>query len=143
MEQLKDLKLGEGHDKVYIVTLVLNLYEGYIIQYTGLDKSQAGIKIAGRNINIHSYEDDTTLIAESKEKLKSLVMRRRDEKTSLSSTFKKLFTKRYSTFMASSPTTSWHIDDGKVETVADFIFLGSKITMDLDCSHKIKTHLLL
>ena len=66
-------------------------------------------------------------------------MRRGDEKTSLNSTFKKLFTKRYSTFMASSPTTSWHIDEGKVETVADFIYLGSKITMDLDYSHKIKT----
>ena len=70
-------------------------------------------------------------------------MRRGDEKTSLNSTFKKLFTKRYSILMASSPTTSWHIDDGKVETVADFIFLGSKITMDLVGSHKIKTHLLL
>ena len=66
-------------------------------------------------------------------------MRRGDEKTSLNSTFKKLFTKGYSTFMASSPTTSWPIDEGKVETVADFIFLGYKITMDLDCSHKIKT----
>ena len=128
----------------YTLSLWLfNLYVRNIIQYAVLDKSQAGIKIAGRSINIHRYEDDTALIAESKEKLKSLMMRWGDEKTSLSSTFKKLFTKRYSTFMASSPTTSWHIDDGKVETVADFIFLGSKITMDLDCSHKIKTHLLL
>ena len=128
----------------YTLSLWLcNLYVRYIIQYAVLDKSQAGIKIAGRSINIHRYEDDTALIAESKEKLKSLMMRWGDEKTSLSSTFKKLFTKRYSPFMASSPTTSWHIDDGKVETVADFIFLGSKITMNLDCSHKIKTHLLL
>ena len=79
-------------------------------------------------------------MAESKE-LKSLSMRRGDEKTSLNSTFKKLFTNRPSTFMASSPTTSWHIDDGKVETVADFIFLGSKITMDLDCSHKINLYI--
>ena len=71
-------------------------------------------------------------------------MRRGDEKkTSLNSTFSKLFTERHSTFMASSPTTSWHIDEGTVETVADFIFLGLKITMDLDCSHKIKTHLLI
>ena len=70
-------------------------------------------------------------------------MRRGDEKTVLNSTFKKLFTNRPSTFMASSPTTSWHIDEGEVKTVADFIFLGSKITMDLDCSHKIKRHLLL
>ena len=117
---------------------LFNLYVGYIIQYAGLDKSQAGLKIAGRSINIHRYEDNTTLIIESKV-LKSLSMRRGDEKTSLNSTFKKLFTKRYSTFMASSPTTSWHIDEGKVETVADFIYLGSKITMDLDYSHKIKT----
>ena len=122
---------------------LFNLYVGYFIQYAGLDKSQAGIKIAGRSINIHIYENDTTLIAESKEKLKSLSMRREDEKTSLNSTFKKLFTKRYSIFMASSPTTSWHIDEGEVETVAYFVFLGSKITMDLDCSHKIKRHLLL
>ena len=128
----------------YTLSLWLfNLYVRNIIQYAVLDKSQAGIKIAGRSINIHRYEDDTALIAESKEKLKSLMMRWGDEKTSLSSTFKKLFTKRYSTFMASSPTTSWHIDEGNVETVADFIFLGSKITMDLDCSYKIKTHLLL
>ena len=70
-------------------------------------------------------------------------MRRGDEKTSLNSTFKNLFTKRHSTFMASSPTTSWLIDEGKVETVTDFILGGSKITMDLDCSHKIKTHLLI
>ena len=79
----------------YTLSLWLfNLYVRYIIQYAGLDKSQAGIKIAGRSINIHRYEDDTTLIAESKEKLKSLAMRRGDEKTSLNSTFKKLFTKR-------------------------------------------------
>ena len=122
---------------------LFNLYVGYFIQYAGLDKSQAGIKIAGRSINMHRYEDDTTLIAESKEVLKSLLMRRGDEKTSLTSTSKKLFTSRQSTFMASSPTTSWHIDEGKVETVADFIFLGSKTTMDLDWSHKIKTHVLL
>ena len=103
---------------------LLNLYVGYIFQCAGLDKSQAGIKIAGRSINIHRYEDDTTLIIESKEELKSLSVRRGDEKTSLNSTFKKLFTKRYSTFMASSPTTSWQIDEGKVERVGRFYFLG-------------------
>ena len=123
MEQLKDLKLGKEHDKVYIVWLC-NLYVGYIIQYAALDKSQAGIKIAERSISIHRYEDDTTLIIESKEELKSLSVRRGDEKTSLNSTFKKVFTKRYSTFMASSPTTSWHIDEGKVERVGRFYFLG-------------------
>ena len=122
---------------------LFNFYIGYIIQYAGLHNSQDGIKIAGRNINIHRYEDDIALTAESKEELKSLSMRRGDEKTSLNSAFKKLFTKRYSTFMASSPTTSWHIDEGKVETMEYFIFLGSKITMNLECSHKIKAHLLL
>ena len=128
----------------YTLSLWLfNLYVGYISQYACLDKSQAGIKIAGRSINIHRYEDGTALIAESKKELKSLSMRRGDEKTSLNSAFKKLFTKRYSTFMASSPTTSWHIDEGKVETMEYFIFLGSKITMNLECSHKIKAHLLL
>ena len=122
----------------YTLSLWLcNLYVAYIIQYAGLDKSQAGLKITGRSINIHRYEDNTTLIIESKE-LKNLSMRRGDEKTSLNSTFKKLFTKRYSTFMASSPTTSWHIDEGEVETLADFIFLSSKTTMDLDCSPKLK-----
>ena len=89
-----------------------------------LDKSQAGIKIAGRSINIHRYDDVTTLIIYSKEELKSLSMRRGDENTSLNSTFKKLFTKRHSTFMASSPTTSWHIDEGKVERAGRFYFLG-------------------
>ena len=114
----------------YTLSLWLfNLYVSYIIQYAGLDKSQAGIKIAGRSINIHRYKDDTTLTAGSKIELKSLSMRRGDEETQHS---KKLFTKRHSTFMASSPNTSWHIDEGKVETVADFIFLGFKITMDLD-----------
>ena len=128
----------------YTLSLWLfNLYVGYISQYACLDKSQAGIKIAGRSINIHRYEDGTALIAESKKELKSLSMRRGDEKTSLNSAFKKLFTKRYSTFMASSPTTSWHIDEGKVETMEYFIFLGSKITMNLECSHKITAHLLL
>jgi len=85
---------------------LFKLYVGYIFQCAGLDKSQAGIKIAGRSINIHRYEDNTTIIAESKKELKSISMRRGDEKTSLNSTFKRLFTKRYSTFMASSPTTS-------------------------------------
>ena len=73
---------------------LFNLYVGYIILYAGLDKSQAGIKIAGRNINIHRYENDTTLIAEGKEELKSLSMRRGAEKTSLNSTFKNLFIKK-------------------------------------------------
>ena len=122
---------------------LFKFYIGYIIRYAGLHKSQAGIKIARRNINIHKYEDDTALMAESKEEQKSLLVRRGDAKTGLKLNIQKLFTKVYSTFMASDPTTSWHIDEGKVETVADFIFLGSKTTVDLDCSHKIKRHLLL
>ena len=122
---------------------LFNFYIGYIIQYAGLHNSQDGIKIAGRNINIHRYEDDIALTAESKEELKSLFIRRGDAKTGLNSTFEKLFTKRYSTFMACCHSTSWLIDEGKVETMADFIFLGPKTTMDLDCSHKMKRHLLL
>ena len=122
---------------------LFNFYIGYIIQYAGLHNSQDGIKIAGRNINIHRYEDDIALTAESKEELKSLFIRRGDAKTGLNSTFKKLFTKRYSTFMACCHSTSWLIDEGKVETMADFIFLGPKTTMDLDCSHKMKRHVLL
>ena len=123
--------------------LLFNIYIGYIIRYDGLHKSQAGIKIAGRNINIHRYEDDTALIAESKEELKSLLKRRGDAKTGLNSTFKKLFTKRHSTLVACYHSMSWLMDEGKVETAADFIFLGPKTTMDLDCSHKMKRHVLL
>ena len=108
-----------------------------------MHKSQAGIKIAGRNINIDRYEDDTALIAESKKELKSLLMRRGDAKTGLKHNIKKLFTKIYSTFMASCHTPSWLMDEGEVKTVADLIFLGPETTMDLDCSHKIKRHLLL
>ena len=92
---------------------------------TGLEEAQAGIKIAGRNINNLRYADDTTLIAESEEDLKSLLMKVKKE-------MKKLKTK----VMASSPITSWQIDGETMETVTDFIFLGSKITADGDCSHE-------
>jgi len=122
---------------------LFNFYIEYIIWYAGLHNSQDGIKIAGRNINIHRYEDNTALIVESKKELKSFLMRRGDAKTGLKHKIKKLFTKIYSTFMASCHTTSWHIDEGEAETVADLIFLGPKTTRDLDCSHKIKRHLLL
>ena len=122
---------------------LFNFYIGYIIRYAGLHNSQDGIKIAGRNVNIHRYEDDTALIAESKKELKSLLMRRGDAKTGLKHNIKKLFTKIYSTFMASCHTPSWLMDEGEVKTVADLIFLGPETTMDLDCSHKIKRHLLL
>ena len=105
----------------------------------GLDEAQAGIKIAVRNINNLRYTDDTTLMAESKEKLKSLLMKVKEEseKAGLKLNIQK------TKIMASGPITSWQIDGETVETVADFIFLGSKITADGDCSHEIKRRLLL
>ena len=104
---------------------------------TGLEETQAGIKIAGRNINNLRYADDTTLMAESEEELKSLLVKEESEKVGLKLNIQKM------KIMASGPITSWEIDGETVETVADFIFLGSKITADSDCSHKIKRHLLL
>ena len=106
---------------------------------TGLEEAQAGIKIAGRNINNLRYADDTTLMAESEEELKSLLMKVKQEsvKVGLNLNIQKI------KIMASGPITSWQIDGETVETVADFIFLGSKITADGDCSHEIKRHLLL
>ena len=99
----------------------------------GLDEAQTGIKIAGRNNNLR-YADDTTLKAEGKEELKSLLMKVKEEseKVGLKLNFQK------TKIMASGPITSWQIDGETMETVTDFIFLGSKITMDGDCSHKIK-----
>ena len=104
----------------------------------GLDKAQAGIKIARRNINNLRYADDTTLMAESEE-LKSLLMKVKEvsEKVSLKLNIQK------TKIMASGPIISWQIDGETVETVSDFIFLGSKITADGDCSHEIKRRLLL
>ena len=109
------------------------------MRYAGLEEAQAGIKIAGRNINHLRYADDTILRAESEEELKSILMRAKEEseKAGLKLNIQKTKT------MASSPIISWQIDGEKVETVKDFIFLGSKITADGDCSHKIKRHLLL
>ena len=104
-----------------------------------LDEAQAGIKIAGRNINNLRYVDDITLMSESKEELKSLLMQVRVESEKVGSKSNIRKTK----IMPSSPTTSWDIDGETVETVADFSFLGSKITADCDCSHEIKRHLLL
>ena len=102
---------------------------------TGLEEAQAGIKIAGRNINNLRYADDTTLMAESKEELKSLLMKVKEEseKTGLKLCFQKM------KIMASSPITSWQIDGETMETVTDFLFLDSKITVDGDCSHETKT----
>ena len=100
----------------------------------GLEKAQAGIKIAGRNINNLRYADDITLMAESEE-LKSLLMKVKEESKKVGLKLNIQKTK----IMASGPTTSWQIDGETVETVTDFIFLGSKITADGDCSHEIKT----
>ena len=103
----------------------------------GLEEAQAGIKIAGRNINNLRYADDITLMAESEKELNSLLMKEESEKVGLKLNIQK------TKIMASGPITSWQIDGKTVETVSDFIFLGSKITADSDCSHEIKRRLLL
>ena len=114
---------------------------GSIKDRNGMDltEAEAGIKIAGRNINNLRYADETTLMAEREEELKSLLMKVKEEseKVGLKLNIQKM------KIMASGPITSWQIDGETVETVSDFIFLGSKITADGDCSHEIKRHLLL
>ena len=104
----------------------------------GLDKAQAGIKIAGRNINNLRYPGDSTLMAESEEELKSILMKVKEESEKVALKLNIQKTK----IVASSPIISWQIDGAKMETVADFIFLGSKITVDGDYSHEIKRHVL-
>ena len=118
---------------------LFNLYAEYIMRNTGLEEAQAGINIAGRNINNLRYADDTTLMAESEEELKSLLMKVKEEseKAGLKLNIQK------TKIMASGPITSWEIDGETVETVSDFILGGSKITADGDCSHEIKRRLLL
>ena len=133
-------QIGKGVSQGCIVSPCLfNLYAEYIRQNTRLYVTQAGIKIAGRNINNLRYTDDTTLMAENKEELKGLLMKVKEErgKPDLKLNIQK------TKIMASGPITSWQIDGESMETMADFIFLGSKITADGDCSHKIKRHLLL
>ena len=100
----------------------------------GLDEAQAGIKTAGRNINNLRYADDTTLMAESEEELKNLLMKVKEESEKVGLKFNIQKTK----IMASGPITSWHIDREMMETVTDFTFLGSKVTADGDCSYEIK-----
>ena len=114
------------------------MYSAYKLN-AGLDEAQAGIKIAGRNISNLRYADDTTLMAESEEKLKSLLMKVKEESEKVGLKLNIQKTK----IMASSSITSWEIDGETVETVLDFIFWGSKITADGDCGHEIKRHLLL
>ena len=128
-------KIGKGVWQGCILSSCLfNLYAEYIIWNAKLDEAQAGIKIARRNINNLRYIDDTTLIEESEEKQKSLLMKVKEEseKTGLNFNIQK------PKIMASRPINSWQIDGEKMEIVTDFIFLASKITEDGDCSHKIK-----
>ena len=118
---------------------MFKFYAKYIMQNAGLDESQAGIKTAGRNSNNLRYGDDTTLMAESKEELNCLLMKSKEESEKVGLKLNIQKTK----IMASGPITSWQIEGEKMEAVTDFIFLGSKITVDDDCSHEIKGHLLL
>ena len=132
-------QIGKGVRQGCILSPCLfNLYAEYIMRNAGLDEPQVGIKIDRRNINNLRYVDDTTLMAESEE-LKSLLMKVKEESEKVGLKLNIQKTK----IMASGPTTSWEIDGETVETVADFIFLGSKITADGDCSHEIKRRLLL
>ena len=118
---------------------LFNFYAEYIMRNAGLEEAQAEIKIAGRNINNLRYADDTTLMAESEEELKSLLMKVKEESEKVGLKLDIQKTK----IMASGPITSWQRDGETVETVADFILRGSKITADGDCSHEIKRCLLL
>ena len=118
---------------------LFNFYAEYIMRNIGLEEAQAGTKVARRNINNLRYADDTTLMAESEEELKSFLMKVKEEseKVGLKLNIQKM------KIMASGPITSWEIDGETVETVSDCVFLGSKITADGDCSHEIKRCLLL
>ena len=128
-------QIGKGeHQGCILSPCLFNLYAEYIIRNTGLEEAQAGIKIAGRNIKNLRYAADTTLSAESKEELKSLLMKVKEESEEVGLKLNIQKTK----IMASGPITSWQIDGKTVETVADFIFLGSQIIADGDCSHEIK-----
>ena len=140
MEQQTGSKLGREYIKtVYCHPASLtSMQSTYIMRNAGLEEAQAGIKIARRNINNLGYADDTTLMAESEEELKSLLMKvKESEKAGVKLNIQK------TKIMASGLITSWEMDGETVETVSDFIFLGSKITADGDCSHEIKRHLLL
>ena len=133
-------QIGKGVRQGCILSPCLfNFYAEYVMRNAGLKEAQARIKIAGRNINNLRYTDDTTLMAESEEELKSLLMKVKEEseKVGLKLNIKKI------KIMASGPITSWQIERETVETVADFIFGGSKITADGECSHDVKRRLLL
>ena len=131
---------GKGVCQGYILSPCLfNFYAEYIMRNGGLDGAQGGIKIAKRNINNLRNADDTTFMAESEEELKSLLLRVKEESENVGLKLNIQKTK----IMSSGPITSWEIDGETVETVSDFIFLGSKITADGECSHEIKRCLLL
>ena len=133
-------QIGKGVCQGCILTSCLfSLYAEYIMRNAGLDEAQTGIKIVRRNINNFRYTDDITLIAEREEVLKSLLMKVKEESENAGLKFNIRKTK----IMASDPITSWQTDGETMETVTDFIFLGSKITANGNCSHEIKRHLLL
>ena len=139
MEQQTGFQIRKGvHQGCKLSSCLFNLYAEYIMRNAGLEEAQAGIKTAGRNINNIRYADDTTLMPESKE-LKSLLMKEKEESEKIGLKLNIQKTK----IMASGPITSWQIDGETMETVADFIFLGSKITADGDCTHEIKRCLFL
>ena len=136
IEEWTRSKLGKEYGQGCILSPCLfNLYSEYMMQNASLGESQAGIKIVRRNINSLRYADDTTLMVESEEELKNLLMKVKEErkKAGLQCNIQK------TKIMASAPIISWQIDGEKVETVVNFIFLGSKIIADADCSHEIKT----
>ena len=133
-------QIGKGVCQGCILSPCLfSLYTEYIMRNAGLDEGHAGIKIAGRNINNLRSADDTTLMAESGEELKSLLMKVKEESEKVGLKLNILKTK----IMVSGPIISWQIDGETVDTVVDFVFLGSKITADGDCSHEIKRRLFL
>ena len=133
-------QIGKGVRQGCILSPCLfNFYAEYIMRNAGLEEAQAGIKIARRNINNLRYADDTTFMAESEKELKSLLIKVKEESEKVGLKLNIQKTK----IMASGPITSWQVDGETVEIVADFIFGGSKITADGDCSHEIKRRLLL
>ena len=131
MEQWTGSKLGKEYVKAVLSPCLYNLYAEYIMQNAGLDEALAGIKITRRSINNLRYADDTTCIIESKKELKSLLLKVKEESEKVGLKLNMQKTK----IIASGPITSWQIDGETMETVIDFIFLGSKITADGDCSH--------
>ena len=139
MEQQTGSKLGKEYKGCILSPCLFNLYAEYIMRNAGLDEAQAGIKIVRRKSNNCRYADDTILMAEREEELKSLLMKVKKESEKVGLKFNIQKTR----MMTSSLIISWQIYGGKMETVRDFIFLGSKITADGDCSHEIKRRLLL